>query len=111
MEPIRLFDFLALPGIQTQLDTSADARNLVRIEGVISGPGGLRKRAVLENGPGRYEAACAAARQAFQRDAAAGYPAGYASLAVPELEIGGVWDEARALAGLARCDLAAGRIK
>jgi hypothetical protein len=29
---------------------------------------------------------------------------------VPELEIGGVWDEARALAGLGRCDLAAGRI-
>jgi hypothetical protein len=29
---------------------------------------------------------------------------------VPELEIGGAWDEARALAGLGRGDLAAGRI-
>jgi hypothetical protein len=35
---------------------------------------------------------------------------GYASLTVPELEIGGAWDEARALAGLGRGDLAAGRI-
>jgi hypothetical protein len=34
MEPIRAFDSLALPGTQTQLDTSADARNLVRVEGV-----------------------------------------------------------------------------
>ena len=49
-------------------------------------------------------------RQAFRRDAAAGYPVGYVSLTVPGLEIGGVWDEARALAGLGRCDLAAGRI-
>jgi hypothetical protein len=70
----------------------------------------LRKRTVLDNGLGRYEAACAAARLAFQRGAAAGYPVGYASLTMPELEIGGVWDEVRALAGLGRCDLAAGRI-
>jgi hypothetical protein len=34
MKPIRAFDSLALPGTQTQLDTSADARNLVRIERV-----------------------------------------------------------------------------
>ena len=33
---LRAFDSLALPGIQTQLDTSVDARNLVRIEGVLS---------------------------------------------------------------------------
>ena len=36
IEPIRAFDSLALPGTQTQLDTSADARNLVHIEGVRS---------------------------------------------------------------------------
>ena len=34
MEPIGAFDSSALPGIQTQPDTSADTRNLVRIEGV-----------------------------------------------------------------------------
>ena len=34
MEPIRAFDSLASTGIQTQPDTSADIRNLVRIEGV-----------------------------------------------------------------------------
>jgi hypothetical protein len=34
IEPIRAFDSLALPAIQTQLDTSADAKDLVRIEGV-----------------------------------------------------------------------------
>ena len=34
MEPIRAFGSSALPGIQTQPDTSADIRNLVRIEGV-----------------------------------------------------------------------------
>jgi hypothetical protein len=33
LEPIRAFDSSALPGIQTHLDTSADIRNLVRIEG------------------------------------------------------------------------------
>jgi hypothetical protein len=49
----------------------ADGGDLVRIQGVISGPGGLHKRAVLDNGLGRYKAACAAARQTFKRDAAA----------------------------------------
>jgi hypothetical protein len=38
MEPNRAFDSLDLPGIQTQLDTPADNRNLVRIKGVISRP-------------------------------------------------------------------------
>jgi hypothetical protein len=36
MEPMSAFDSLALPGIQTQLDTSADVRNLVRIEVIVS---------------------------------------------------------------------------
>jgi hypothetical protein len=35
MEPIGAFGSSALPGIQTQPDTSADIRNLVRIEGVM----------------------------------------------------------------------------
>src|ERR1700683_3961985 len=33
-EPTRAFGFLALPATQTQLDTSADTTDLVRIEGV-----------------------------------------------------------------------------
>ena len=33
-EPTKAFGFLALPAIQTQLDTSADTKDLVRIEGV-----------------------------------------------------------------------------
>ena len=33
MEPTRAFDSLALPAIQTQPDTSADTKDLVRIEG------------------------------------------------------------------------------
>jgi hypothetical protein len=37
--PIGAFASLALPGIETQPDTSADIRNLVRIEGVSSSDG------------------------------------------------------------------------